>query len=273
MTISDFGDHKLIFLGTGGGRIHCSTQYRRTGGIIYYFNGAQAHIDPGPGAIVYLNQMNIDRLKTKWVIVTHAHTDHCNDVPVIIESLHETLKKKAGTLITTNQYLNSLDEYYIRLMEQVIVMKNGKKFKLTNITEIQGTKVMHGKTEGFGLIFTQNSMKNPQGQYKIAFTSDTEIFNGFAEQFDGVDILVANVLRPNDRHCPRHACVDEIIPTICAIHPKIFIMTHFGAYMDSKYSKKDLVPDQVKKIKNSVPQDIKVIGAKDGMQIEIAKQL
>ena len=88
-TLNAFSDHELIFLGTGGGRIHTATQHRRTGGIIYSFNGQQSHIDPGPGAIVYLNKMNIDRLKTKWIIVTHNHTDHQNDDTVIIESVHK----------------------------------------------------------------------------------------------------------------------------------------------------------------------------------------
>lgn len=40
----------LVFLGSGGGRHNIRTQRRSTGGILYKFNGIQAHIDPGPGA-------------------------------------------------------------------------------------------------------------------------------------------------------------------------------------------------------------------------------
>jgi len=45
-------DDELIILGSGGGRHHIRTQYRATGGFLYKFNGIQAHIDPGPGALV-----------------------------------------------------------------------------------------------------------------------------------------------------------------------------------------------------------------------------
>ncbi len=58
-------EDELIFLGSGGGRIHIRTQYRATGGILFKFNGIQGHIDPGPGAIVRINQYHEDPLKTE----------------------------------------------------------------------------------------------------------------------------------------------------------------------------------------------------------------
>ena len=47
---------EIIILGSGGGRHHVRTQYRATGGLLFKFNNIQVHIDPGPGAIVRLNQ-------------------------------------------------------------------------------------------------------------------------------------------------------------------------------------------------------------------------
>jgi len=136
MKEKSFNDHELIFLGTGGGRIHCITQHRKTGGIIYTFNGDQAHLEPGPGAIVYLNDMEIDALKTKWIIVTHNHTDHCNDAPVIIESVHGgRLSVPVGTLISTSDYISNLGKYYKGLLEDIIDMTPGKVVKLTKQTE------------------------------------------------------------------------------------------------------------------------------------------
>lgn len=265
-----FGDHELTFLGTGGGRIHIVTQYRKTGGIIYSFNGTQVHIDPGPGAIVYLNQLKINRLKTKWIVVTHEHTDHSNDVPVIIESVHERLNIPAGTLISTEDYITHLPDYYKKILEKIITMTPGKSVQLTEQTKIKGTKTVHGESKGFGLIFEQTSPKDPEKKYKIAFTSDTEIFSEYSEVFKNVDVFVANVLRPNDRHCARHTAVDEIIPELKKIRPKVFIMTHFGAFMDSKlWSGGDMVPDQVKKIQIALGNDVKVIGATDSLRLNI----
>ena len=56
---------ELIILGSGGGRHHIRTQYRATGGILYKFNGSQTHIDPGPGALVRINQYGEDPLQER----------------------------------------------------------------------------------------------------------------------------------------------------------------------------------------------------------------
>ncbi|MHA1728040.1 MAG: MBL fold metallo-hydrolase [Promethearchaeota archaeon] len=273
MTSNSFDNHELIFLGTGGGRIHCVSQHRHTGGFIYTFNGTQAHIDPGPGAIVYLNEMKIDRLKTKWIVVTHSHTDHCGDAPVIIESVHKSLKIPAGILISTGEYIDILSDYYKDILKEVVVMSSGKTVQLTENTNITGTKTVHGKIQGFGLIFEQTHPENRNKRYRLACTSDTEIYPDYSEVYKGVDVLIANVLRPDSKHCDRHTAVDEIIPELKKIRPKAFIMTHFGAYMDSRYSNGDLVPSQVEKIQNAVGDDVKVIGAKDGMRINLNKFL
>ncbi|GAJ19461.1 unnamed protein product, partial [marine sediment metagenome] len=104
-------DDELVILGSGGGRHHIRTQYRATGGILYKFNGIQAHIDPGPGAIVRINQYNEEPTKTDLFIVTHMHIDHFNDLCAIIEASRERLHDKnydyfkKGTLITTEEAL------------------------------------------------------------------------------------------------------------------------------------------------------------------------
>jgi len=265
-----FNDHELIFLGTGGGRIHCVTQYRHTGGFIYCFNGSQAHIDPGPGAIVYLNQMKIDRLKTKWIIVSHNHTDHCNDAPVIIESVHQNLATKAGVLVSPPDYIELLSTYYKSILAEIIPMELGKSYSLSPFSKMIGTKTIHAPPiMEFGFIMHQTDPNMESNHYTLAYTSDTEIFSGFDETYKGVDILIANVLRPDNKTCARHSSVDQIIPMIKKIKPKVFIMTHFGAFMDDERSNHNMVPQQVQKIQREVGDEIRVIGAEDGMRLKI----
>jgi len=262
-----FIDHELIFLGTGGGRVHSSTQHRKTGGIIYVFNSKQVHIDPGPGAIVYLNKMKIDRFKTKWVIVTHNHTDHQNDVPIIVESMHKSLSIPIGTLISTQDYILSLNVYYRNLLTEIIPFMAGKSVQLDTHTLLQATKVDHGSTEGFGLIFYQQDPAGLSKSYQIGFTSDTEIYNEFGETYKNLDILVANVLRPSNKVCRHHACVDELIPALKDAKPKVCVLTHFGALFDSPDSTEDLIGDQVKYMQKSIGGATKIIAAEDGMHL------
>ena len=260
---------ELVILGSGGGRHHIRTQYRATGGILYKFNETQAHIDPGPGAIVRINQYNEDPTKTELFIVTHMHIDHFNDLCAVIESSREQLHDrkynyfKNGTLITTEEVLTFVPKYHQRMLDRIIPFKRGDKTDFKGV-EILGTKVVHSKVEGFGVIFKLND-------YSIAFSSDTKVFDGFSEQFSGVDILVLNLLRPDSVQCRRHVCTDEVIPYLNKITPPLkgLVITHFGSYMDSIYSPKNFVPSQLEKIKEKT-NVTKVVAAEDGLKIKIS---
>jgi ribonuclease BN (tRNA processing enzyme) len=269
----NYMDDELVFLGSGGGRHHIRTQYRATGGILYKFNGVQAHIDPGPGAIVRINQYHEEPLKTELFIATHAHVDHYNDLSTMIESSRDNLHDskynyfKKGTLITTNDVLKYISDYHINMLEKVVPFKAGDRYEYKN-TKIIGTKVIHSRNvEGFGLIFVLDD-------YSIAFSSDTMVFDSFAEQYSGVNILVLNLLRPDSVTCKRHLCTDEVIPYLNCINPSLdaLLITHFGAYMDSPKSIKNFIPSQINKLRNGTT--IKnVVAAEDGLKIKIKEIL
>jgi ribonuclease BN (tRNA processing enzyme) len=261
-------DDELIFLGSGGGRHHIRTQHRATGGILYKFNNTQAHIDPGPGAIVRINQYNENPLKTDLFIVTHVHIDHFNDISAMIEASREQLHDKdyhyfkKGTLITTRDTLNFISNYHQNMLEKIVVFKAGDKYYYNDV-EIVGTKVFHSKVEGFGVKFNLK-------EYSIAFSSDTAVFEDFSEQYSGIDILVLNLLRPDSITCKRHLTTDEVIPYLNKMNPPLkgLIITHFGSYMDSPRSTTNVVPSQVQKLieKTNVK---KVVAAADGLKLKI----
>ncbi len=265
-------DDELVILGSGGGRHHIRTQYRATGGILFKFNGNQAHIDPGPGAIVRINQYNEDPTKTNLFIVTHMHIDHFNDLCAIIEASREQLHDrnfnyfKQGTLITTEEVLEFVPKYHQNMLETIVPFKTSETYNFEG-TEIIGTKVIHSQIEGFGVIF---KLEN----YSIAFTSDTKVFEGFSEQISGVDILVLNLLRPDSITCRRHVCTDEVIPYLNKITPQLkgLLITHFGSYMDSSFSPTNYVPSQLAKLRDET--NIKtIIAAEDGSRIKISNFL
>jgi len=260
-------DDELVILGSGGGRHHIRTQHRATGGFLYKFNNSQAHIDPGPGAIVRINQYKEDPTKTNLFIATHVHIDHFNDLSAIIEASREQLHDrnynyfKKGILITTEETLRFISEYHLRMLEKIVTFKPGDHINYKS-AEIIATKVIHSpKNQGFGVRF---NLKN----YSLAYTSDTMVFEGFSEQYFGVDILILNLLRPDSITCRRHLCTDEVIPFLNEIKPVGLIITHFGAYMDSIKSPKNFVPSQVKKLREQT-EIRNIIAAEDGLKIKI----
>ena len=266
-------EEELVILGSGGGRHHIRTQHRATGGYLYKFNGIQAHIDPGPGAIVRINQYNENPTKTELFIVTHVHIDHFNDICAVIESSREILHDrnhnyfKKGTLITTDDCLSFISNYHKNMLEKVVPFKAGDNFNYKGV-EIIGTKTIHSPNiEGFGIRF---NLKD----YSLAFTSDSMVFQGFAEQFNGVNVLILNLLRPDSITCRRHLCTDEVIPYLNKIDPPLdgLVISHFGSFMDGFRSKKNFVPSQVKKLKEQT--SIKnIIAAEDGLKIKISRLL
>jgi len=260
---------EIVILGSGGGRHHIRTQYRATGGILFKFNGIQAHVDPGPGATVRLNQYKENPLKTELFIVTHPHVDHYNDLSAVIESSREILHDKnynyfkKGTLITTGEVLNYVSEYHLNMLEDVVSFKAGDELNYKGV-DIKGMKVVHSpNNDGFGIKFTLKD-------YSLAFTSDTMVFDGFSEQFSGVNILVLNLLRPDSITCKRHLCTDEVIPFLNQLTPNLdaLLITHFGSYMDSPRSSKNFVPSQVEKLQDKTNIK-KIIAAEDGLKLKI----
>ena len=196
------------------------------------------------------------------------HIDHFNDLCAIIEASREQLHDrnynyfKKGTLITTEEVLTFIPKYHQSMLKMIIPFTPGDKADFKGV-EILGTKTVHSKVEGFGLIFKLN-------EYTIAFTSDTKVFEGFSEQFSGVDVLVLNLLRPDSIQCRRHVCTDEVIPYLNNIKPSLkgLIITHFGSYMDSTFSSKNFVPSQLEKLRGKT--NIKnIIAAEDGLKIKI----
>ncbi len=262
-------DDEIIILGSGGGRHHIRTQKRATGGIIFKTNEFQAHIDPGPGAIVRINQYGEDPTKTDVFIVTHVHIDHFNDINVIIEASRNDFYDKdrniiqKGTLITTSDTLQYVSNYHKNMLEKVVCFKAGDIYHYKNAIII-GTRVLHDpKVEGFGIRFELDG-------YSIAFSSDTMVFDGFSEQFSKLNILVLNLLRPDSITCKRHLCTDEVIPFLNKIEPPLdsLILTHFGSFMDGSRSSINNVPSQVQKLKeNTIIK--KIIPAEDGLKIKI----
>ncbi|MHA1150828.1 MAG: MBL fold metallo-hydrolase [Promethearchaeota archaeon] len=265
-------DDELVFLGSGGGRHHIRTQDRATGGVLYKFNDIQAHIDPGPGAIVRINQYHQDPTKTELFIVTHAHIDHMNDISVIIEGSREQLHDrnynyfKKGTLITTEEVTRFISAYHKNMLQNIVIFKQGDIYDYKGV-KITAKKAVHSQIEGFGVQFDLDS-------YTIVFSSDTQVFDGFAEQLAGVDILVLNLLRPDSITCRRHLCTDEVIPYLNEVEPplKALILTHFGAMMTGFKTVENRIPNQVEKFKKQT--NIKyIIASGDGLNVKISDLL
>ncbi len=241
---------ELIFLGFGGARFNVVSQYYPTGGIILRINGVQVHVDPGPAAILYTQLAQVNPEETRVVVVTHDHTDHVVDVPVMLEAMHKgDMRKKVGTLLGTPDYIAGLREYYRGLPETVVALHPADACVLhgqagqPDIKVVATPAVHDDNVPTIGLKFYA-------GDYCIGFTSDTEVFPAFVPTYLDCDILVLNLLRPANFHCDRHMTTNEVLPYLEDLRQhhalKAVVLTHLGARWGTDHFKSMFVPEITK---------------------------
>lgn len=248
-------DDEVTFLGTGGARVVVSTQFRATGGILFYLQKKLILIDPGPGSLIRFHQFgnNYRINKLDAIILTHRHLDHSADINVIIDSLTEGGKKKRGILFAP---VDAIDDdpvvlkFYQNSIRKINRIMPGNEYLLGNVKLIFPIRHHHG-VETYGIVF-----KLPD--YSIGYITDTDYFDELKEAYK-CDILIINVLRPEPIEFP-HLSVPEARRIIESISPKLAIITHFGMMMIKKNPlrvARDL----------SAQTKVKVIAAEDGLKV------
>lgn len=220
---------KLTFLGSGGGRVVLMTQLRATGGFVIEMDGKTVHVDPGPGALVRANQYKVNLRKLDGIIVTHTHTDHCIDVDPIIEAMTSGGHNRKGFLLGNGlvfkgggNYRQSVSPFHLNLLEKHRVMKPGETFKSGSI-QIKATKTVHDDVHAFGFVM--------KGSETFGYTSDTEYFEGLAEQFEGCDYLLLNVLEPRGKSWKGHMNSEDVAKVLDVVKPKKAFISHLGMLM------------------------------------------
>ena len=254
---------EVIFLGSGGGRICMMLQKRATGGFIIKSDKHQIHIDPGPGALVRAYQYKVNPLKTDIIILSHAHADHVTDTEVIIEAMTNGTTKKKGILVAnkTSIYGNEItrpafSKYYEAFLERIICAEDDE-IKLDDI-KLKPIHLKHNEPNTVGYIIEINGKK-------IGYIADTEYFDGLS-QFEKTDVLIINVVRPNNERLKGHLCSRDVIEILKKTKPKLAIIQHFG--MKMLYAGPETQAKMIEK-----ESGVRTIAAKDGMVINVDREL
>ncbi len=256
----------LVFLGTGGGRFATITQKRRTGGIRFLSEVFNMHLDPGPGALVYSLNMGLDPKKVTAVLVSHSHPDHYTDAEVFVEAMTRGMTKKRGALIASHSVLvgndtcePSISKYHQQMPKEVIEAKPGITFTLDD-ARILITEARHTDPDAIGLRLETGDMGD------IAYTSDTEYFEGIEKQYQGVRLLILCVLRPSGKPWKGHMTTEDAIKIVEDARPELALLTHFGMQMIFRGPEKEakLIHE-----KTGVP----TVAATDGMCVNVQKEI
>ena len=218
---------KITFIGTGGGRFATIFQHRKTGGIYIAEKGLLMHVDPGPGALVEMYNLNLNPTQTDVIFVSHAHPDHYNDAEILIEAMTMGGKIKRGMLIGSESVIEGINNYrpisfyHKNLVKDVMVAKPGKKIIIKELYEMIITPAIHSDETTVGF---QINLENG----KLSYTSDTQIFDELIKAHKGSRILIICLTRPLNGKIPFHLSTEDAAGLIEGVKPEIAVLTHMG---------------------------------------------
>lgn len=223
---------EIIFLGGGGGRWETILQNKGTGGFRVHTERTKLHVDPGPGSLIRMKEADINPWDTNALFISHCHPDHYTDGEVIVEAITKGMTMKKGYLIGSlsviegfGSFENSISKYHQSKLKNVYVLNPKDSVSIYDIT-LKGTKTKHGDPFGIGV-----RISTDKGD--IGYTSDTEYINSLVDDFDGVDVFIANVVRKKGERIKGHLCSNDLIDIIHSMNrkPKVVVITHTGLKM------------------------------------------
>jgi len=257
---------KLVFLGTGGGRFATITQRRHTGGIRILADKLNAHLDPGPGALIYSLNAGLSPQKISALLISHSHPDHYTDAEVLIEAMTHGTTKKRGILIAPHSVLfgnveveASISKYHQSMPSRVVEAKPNNTINIDEVRVVV-TEARHSDPDTVGYRFETNEFGD------FAYTSDTEYFEGIGKNYKNLRLLMLCVLRPSGNPWKGHMTTEDAIKIVEEAKPEMAVLTHFGMQMIFKG------PDsEAKHVEEKT--GVKTVAAKDEMQIKIAEEI
>ncbi len=254
----------IQFLGTCGGRFATFYQTRSTGGI-FIEDKIKIAIDPGPGAIVRMNQEGIDPTKIDLLLVSHCHPDHYTDVDVIIEAMTIGGTVKRDTLIASESVISGIEgfdpkasTYHQSRLEEIQVAKPGDEFKVGGLT-ITATPTKHTDPSGVGFkIETENGI--------VTYTSDTSIGDEVIQSYKGTRLLILALTTPPGIQLHHHLSPKDAVTILKDVKPEMALLTHFGLRA-IKYG--------TEKIAGWIQEQsgVQTVAAEDGMKVEMGEEI
>jgi len=218
---------RLLFLGTGGGRIASFKQFRATGGIWLEWGRTAVHIDPGPEALSRVLQKKLNPASLSAILLTHKHLDHCGDINVMIEAMTEGGKSVRGAVYAPSDALEGEDPVIFRYLrsyvQKIAVLNLHQPVSIPPFSFLPTAHYIHGGVETFRFLIQYD-------QKKIALFVDGKNLEG-VEQAKGCDLAVIYSLLYHANPEIDHLSLKETREIIRQVRPRKTILTHYGMTM------------------------------------------
>lgn len=114
----------------------------------------------------------------------------------------------------------AISKYHRSKVAEIVTFQPGATYELGDF-KLEATPTQHSEPTTFGL-----KLHSKSGI--VGYTNDTQYFDGLAEHFKGVRVLIANVTRPLGMRIRWHLCSDDFISLLKQVKPELAVMVHMG---------------------------------------------
>ncbi len=204
-------------------------QLRRTAGFLVSSGETLIHVDPGPGALVYLNRHRYRPERLSGVLVSHAHLDHANDAAALVEGMTRGGKRRRGVFVGSryvveggDDFAPALSPYHAGMPERVVVAEPGGSVDVGKI-HVTFTRTWHDEPTGVGFVFDD-------GHVRVAYLGDTGYVEETAEVLTTLrpHAVIFNLIIDVEEDVP-HTTLSAVRRFLKAYTPPLVLLQHFGA--------------------------------------------
>jgi ribonuclease BN (tRNA processing enzyme) len=217
---------EITFLGTAGGRMVVTSQFRKSGGMWLVLNGRNILLDPGPGSLMRSVELGFKPGRLDCIILSHKHIDHSNDVNIMIEAMSGGSFRPRGVLIAPKDALDGSDPVVLKYVRSYIrnnikVLTPRFHWSLDGVKIEAASTMTHAGVEAYGLKFSFSGKT-------LGYITDTKFFPGLPGAYIGCTYLIINMVRMNHDARFEHLTPEDVIRVLRVARPKVAILNHFG---------------------------------------------
>jgi ribonuclease BN (tRNA processing enzyme) len=255
---------QITFLGTGGGRFATIYQTRSTGGI-YIQDKLRMIIDPGPGAILRMNQNDIDPTTIELLMISHCHPDHYTDADIMVEAMTMGGTQKRGTILGSQSVISGIDgfnqkvsDYHLSRLEKVHSAGPNMDLLIDDV-KIQTIPTIHTDPSGIGFkIHSQHGI--------ITYTGDTSISDEVIDSYKDSRILIMALTTPIGVKLNHHLSPEDAVTVLQKVKPEKALLTHFGlrAIKEGPQAIAQWIEEQ---------SGVKTVAADDGIKFAVEEEI
>jgi len=248
---------KVIILGTAGGRLVTFRLIRRSGGFLVEKEGKYLHVDPGPGAFVYLKQLGIDYKSIELVVLSHLHLDHSADLNTILEAATDGGKYRGVSLFAPKSAVEGEDRVLLPYLRRRLVkegfLSEGKVLSYGNWKVETLIAHRHHGTETYGLLINDEIVYVPCARF------EEKMLKGYPPR---KKLMIINTTFYKRKPHIEHLSAEDVEVLLRHLQPEKAVITHFSM---------EMIERDPKRVARELAEKtgVEVIAGEDNMVLEV----